>query len=84
MKYFLLLSLLTVNAYAAYKGQAYLPDENHLPGHRSPALQKQAQEEQPSEVRKTKQSKVRIHENDGSKMGANPEAIDNDVRKTGY
>lgn len=80
MKYSLIafFALFSLGAIGA-DGKTYLPDENHLPGYRSPALQKQAQEERPQgEVRHIKKFEHRK----GSKVGANPEAIDLDRKET--
>ncbi len=43
----------------AQDGRTYKPDENHLPGARSPALQKQAQEERTEDSYRRKEIRRR-------------------------
>lgn len=81
MKYSLiaLFSLMSLSSFAVYDGQSYAPDENHLPGYKSPALQKQAQEERPHHLKSRSRPIDRADAASselGSKVGPNPEAVD--------
>jgi hypothetical protein len=63
----------------AQDGRTYKPDENHLPGSRSPEIMRQAQEEHPApkklHYRHLQTWDHRSGDEYGSKVGPNPEAI---------
>lgn len=68
--FFTLVSILSLQVLATNTTTSYSVDENHLPGYRSPAVQKQAQEARPEAKEKD------LHHRKGTKSRANPEAID--------